>query len=297
MRRRLVLGAALVLGLAVLLKLGWSGFGAPQSSVASSPPPFLQAAFSPSPPPSTTAPLPTSAVALDLPAVPERYRGQIIRQRVRRFPKKLLALTFDDGPSPNLTPQVLRILRENQAHATFFVLGKCVKRWPGLVKQAAEEGHAIGSHSYRHPSSTSPTQAAEELTSTAQLIEQATGHRPVLFRPPYGITVGNLCRTALAEKYTAVLWTISSADSNPIAAAVIARNIIHTPNPGDIVLMHDGATHVETVKALPQVLRELGAAGFEFVTLPRLLQEWDLWLKQEKSQAQVNSPRENAARR
>jgi len=215
--------------------------------------------------------------------VPAKYRGQILRQRVRHFPRKLLALTFDDGPSPSITPRVLKTLREHHAHATFFVLGRSVKRWPELVRQAAREGHAIGNHSYSHPSGTSPAEAASQLQQTAALIEQAAGRKPALFRPPYGITKGNLCQTALAQGYTAVLWTISSADSNPIGPDIIARNIIHTPNPGDIVLMHDGETHAATAAALPQVLDELSAAGFQFVTIPELLQAWDEWEKGQKA--------------
>jgi peptidoglycan/xylan/chitin deacetylase (PgdA/CDA1 family) len=220
--------------------------------------------------------------------IPAKYRGQIIRQRVRHFPRQLLALTFDDGPSPTITPRVLKTLREHQAHATFFVLGRSVKKWPELVRQAAEEGHAIGNHSYNHPSGTSASEAASQLERTAALIEQATGQKPRLFRPPYGITKGNLCQTALQQGYTAVLWTISSADSRTIGAATIAHNIIHTPNPGDIVLMHDGETHAATAAALPQILTKLSAAGFEFVTLPELLQAWEQWQEQqaEKPHAQ-----------
>lgn len=81
------------------------------------------------------------------------------------------------------------------------------------------------------------------------------------------------------------LWTISSADSNPIGPDVIARNVIHTPNPGDIVLMHDGPGHTATAKALPQILRELSAAGFKFVTVPQLLQAWDQWQAHAKAPA------------
>ncbi len=212
-----------------------------------------------------------------VPAVPATYRGQIIRKRVRYFPEKLLALTFDDGPSPTVTPRVLKALREHDARATFFVLGKCAKQWPELVRQAAQEGHAIGSHSYTHPAKTSPAEACSQLERTAGFIEAATGRKPQLFRPPYGITKGNLCDTALTQGYTGVLWTISSADSRPIGASVIAHNVIHTPNPGDIVLMHDAETHPATAAALPQILRELSAAGFRFVTLPELLQAWEQW--------------------
>jgi peptidoglycan/xylan/chitin deacetylase (PgdA/CDA1 family) len=217
-----------------------------------------------------------------VPAVPAAYRGKILRQRVRHFPDKLLALTFDDGPSPTVTPRVLKTLREHHAHATFFVLGNCAKRWPALVRQAAREGHAIGSHSYSHPSKLSPAQACSQLERTAALIEAATGQRPRLFRPPYGITKGNLCQTALQQGYTAVLWTISSADSRPIGHQVIAHNVIHTPNPGDIVLMHDAENHAATAEALPQILTELAAAGFRFVTIPELLQAWEQWRAQHK---------------
>jgi peptidoglycan-N-acetylglucosamine deacetylase len=211
-------------------------------------------------------------------AIPARYRGQIIRKRVRHFPTKLLALSFDDGPDPVITPQVLATLRRHQAHATFFVLGKCAKTHPELVAQAAREGHAIGSHTYSHAAKASPAQAREELSRTATIIGRATGQAPTVFRPPYGITTGNLCRTALSDRYAVILWTISTADSNPIAAAVIAHNAIHTPNPGDIILMHDGQGHVQSAKALDQILTELGQAGFQFVTVPELLSAWDGWL-------------------
>lgn len=211
-------------------------------------------------------------------ALPARYRGQVVRHRVRYFPRKLLALTFDDGPDPAITPRLLATLKKHGAHATFFVLGRCASKQLALVKQAAREGHAIGNHSYSHPQSTSPAVARQELQRTAALIKQATGHQPRLFRPPYGITTGNLCREAQREGYTAFLWTISSADTRPISSATIARNIIHTPNPGDIVLMHDGAGHRATAGALDQILTELGAAGFTFVTLPELLSAWDRYL-------------------
>lgn len=210
--------------------------------------------------------------------VPARYRGQVVRKRVRHFPDRLLALTFDDGPDPQVTPMVLASLKRHGAHATFFVLGRNVRRWPELVKQAAAEGHVIGSHGYSHPERCSPAEAKRQLRDTADLIEQATGHRPTLFRPPYGIATSNLCQTALSQGYAAFLWTISSADSRPIGAETIARNVIHTPNPGDIVLLHDGGGHAATAKALEQILTELEASGFRFVTLPNLLSAWDDWL-------------------
>jgi chitin deacetylase len=209
--------------------------------------------------------------------VPARYRGKIVRQRVRHFPNRIVALTFDDGPDPVITPQVLATLKRHHSRATFFVLGRNAKRYPQLVKQAAAQGHAIGSHGYTHPQRCTPAQAQSELQRTAAIIRQATGKQPTVFRPPYGITTGNLCRQAQAAGYPAILWTISSADTRPISAATIAKNVIHTPNPGDFVLMHDGAGHKATAQALEQILTELTAAGFQFVTIPELLSAWDRW--------------------
>lgn len=210
-------------------------------------------------------------------AVPKQFHGKILHQRVRHFPRKLLALTFDDGPNPQITPLVLKTLRQYNAHATFFVLGQCAKAYPALVKAEAAGGHAVESHSWSHPSSATPEQAAKELGQTAAIIQKLTGKKPQLFRPPYGIANGNLAKLAQKQGYGVVLWTISTADSNPIGPAVIAHNVIHTPNPGDFVLMHDGMGHKATAAALPQVLKELTAAGFKFVTLPQLMQEWVRW--------------------
>ena len=231
-------------------------------------------------------------VAANPTAVPRQFHGQILRKRVRHFPHKLLALTFDDGPNPQITPLVLKTLRQYHAHATFFVLGQCVRTYPALVKAEAAAGHAVESHSWSHPSSTTPASAAKELAQTAAIIQKLTGRKPQLFRPPYGITNGNLAKLAQKQGYGLVLWSISTADSNPIGPEKIARNVIHTPNPGDFVLMHDGMGHKATAAALPQVLRELTAAGFKFVTVPELMQQWASWQAQQKPQPlrQVKTP-------
>lgn len=210
--------------------------------------------------------------------IPRRYQGKRISTRVRYFPHKLLALTFDDGPNPELTPTVLKTLAEYGAHATFFVLGQAAQAHPELLRAIAAGGHTIGSHSYTHPATCTADQARSELARTAAAIQKATGERPTCFRPPYGIVDSKLTHLALSQGYCVFTWTISSADTAKIDAAGIAHNVIHTPNPGDLVLMHDGPGHRETVKALPQILKELGAAGFRFVSLPELLRAWDEWL-------------------
>lgn len=210
--------------------------------------------------------------------IPERYRGQIVSKRVRYFPEKLLALTFDDGPDATVTPRVLEALAAHEARATFFVLGRQARAHPELLRAIVDGGHALGHHSFSHRERLSAAEAAEELERTCALIEEAAGRQPTVFRPPYGIIDSRLCDLARERGHVAVTWTISSADSRPIGAEVIARNIIYTPNPGDIVLMHDGPGHAATAAALPEVLEQLGGAGFRFVTLPELLQAWDRWL-------------------
>lgn len=210
-------------------------------------------------------------------SVPTSYAGRIIDARVRFFPKKLLALTFDDGPDPEVTPKILDTLKEYNAHATFFVLGSYAERHPDLVRRIVGEGHAIGNHSWSHAKKFSAAEAHNELHNTAAAIEKFGGLPTKLFRPPYGLTKSKYSELALQDGYTGVLWTISSADSRPISADVIAHNVAYTPNPGDIVLMHDGPGHSATADALPIILAKLEKDGFEFVPLPELLRAWHAW--------------------
>lgn len=271
------LSCSAALGMLVVILLGLSGCRAPATSHTTAAP--VTPAFEPAAPSKPSPPDSEAAIQFADWTVPERYRGQILRKRVRYFPHKLLALTFDDGPDPQITPQVLKALDEHQAHAIFFVLGQCAKQHPELLREIVAAGHALGNHSYSHPAQPSAEQAVRELEKTEQIIRAATGRKTSLFRPPYGITDNALTRRALAQGYTAVLWTISSADSRPIGPEVIANNVIHTPNPGDIVLMHDGSGHYSTAHALPRILEELGQAGFKFVTLPELMRAWEEWEK------------------
>lgn len=205
---------------------------------------------------------------------PASWQGRIIGHHPRPFKQRLLALTFDDGPSRNVTPMVLDTLKRHGAHATFFVLGPNVSANPGLVRRAVAEGHCIGSHGWSHSSRIGPVAAATEIRRTAEAVRKACGVTPTCFRPPYGITRNGYVFAAAAQRYSIWLWSISSADTARIDAATIARNVIHTPSPGDFVLMHDASGHVPTAQALDQILAELGRAGYRFVTLPEMLRAW-----------------------
>jgi peptidoglycan/xylan/chitin deacetylase (PgdA/CDA1 family) len=229
-------------------------------------------------------------------SLPERYRGHLVIERPAGFPTRIIALTFDDGPDPTVTPMVLQTLAEHGAHATFFVLGQWAKGREELLRQEVREGHCVGNHSYTHPPSTTAAQAEAEVQKTEKVIREAIGIKPTCFRPPFGITNGALAYVAKAHGYAAFTWTLGSADTDKhITVELIESNVIHTPDPGDIVLMHDGAGHEKTTaKALPRILTELTQEGFQFVTLPELMRAWDEWLNAPKPESQPAGPRAGA---
>jgi chitin deacetylase len=232
--------------------------------------------------------------------VPKDFQGTLVRNRIRHFPKKLLAITFDDGPDPKNTPLVLAALAKAKAHATFFVIGRQVDQHPKLVRAIMEGGHAIGLHSYSHKARPTPAQAVQEIDRTVLALKKATGRRTELLRPPYGLTNTNLTNAARKRGYSVILWTVASADTMHINTTSICNNVIHTPNPGDIILLHDGPGHARTANAVPRILSELQKAGFEFVTMPELMRAWDEWKRTPEAKAfqtaRLKRARERAAK-
>lgn len=183
--------------------------------------------------------------------------------------EKLIALTFDDGPSPTTTPIVLDALKKAGAKATFFVVGKNAKAFPKLVAREISEGHQIGNHSYTHPKSTSSAVARQEILNTDQAIKAAGWPEKTMFRPPYGIMKGNLAREGKTLGKTLVLWSATAADTATKDPEIVFKNVCFTPNPGEIILLHDVKPH--TAKALPRILNHLQQKGFRFVTVAELL--------------------------
>jgi chitin deacetylase len=208
--------------------------------------------------------------------VPACYRGRIVHGRVAPLHEKVIALTFDDGPNPALTPMILKTLAQYKARATFFVLGQWAQEWPQLIVQEKAAGHAIGSHSYSHANEdVNAAHAKRELERTATVLEQFAGGKPELFRPPYGYLDWSLPKVAAKSGYCVVKWTICSSDAPVDTPAQIVEAVMRRPQSGDIVLLHDGRGHVNTARALPEILRRLSAKGFKFVTVPELLAKWD----------------------
>lgn len=187
---------------------------------------------------------------------------------------KTIALTFDDGPWPVYTGEVLEALAREKVKATFFWLGRNVTQYPEIARQVAQAGHELGNHSYNHP--IQPMDAAtarQELDQTSQAIEEATGKRPRLFRPPGGHKTNGLVSLARQEGYTVVMWSVQPNDWQPQATPQsIARAVLQQAQPGTVVLLHDGGgDRAATVAALPQIIRSLKQQGYQFVTVSQLL--------------------------
>ncbi|NUU20833.1 MAG: polysaccharide deacetylase family protein [Streptomycetaceae bacterium] len=179
--------------------------------------------------------------------------------------ERCVALTFDDGPSPQ-TPQLLDILARHRAPATFFVVGDAVAAAPAPVRRAVAEGHAIGNHTGSHArlSALTPEAARAEIERDADAVLGAAGVRPTLLRPPFGAFT-----TALrAGPYPMVLWDTDTLDWQHRDARRTVREAMAHVRPGSIVLMHD--TLAETVDAVPELIRRLRAAGYHLVTVPQL---------------------------
>jgi len=183
-----------------------------------------------------------------------------------------IAMTFDDGPSEKLTPQLLDILAQHHIHATFFVIGKNVTQHPEILQRAVREGHEIGNHSWTHPAfaKTRDESVRAELQKTDDAIRAAIGERPVLMRPPYGSITARQKKWINSEfGYRIILWDVDPLDWKRPGPSVVTRRIVKETRPGSIILSHD--IHPGTIKAMPDTFDQLQAKGFKFVTVSELI--------------------------
>ena len=191
--------------------------------------------------------------------------------RQYRAGKKLVALTFDDGPHTATTQPILDILKRRHVPATFFFVGAMAARHPELVRAAAHDGHSIGNHTFHHVTmpALSQADAATEIKACGSVIKAATGAMPHLFRPPGGQYTPQIAGDAAALGYQTVLWTCDPGDYLRLPPAVIAKRTLKTVTPGGIIILHSGVG--ETVRALPSIIESLRAAGYLFVTVDEML--------------------------
>ncbi|MEH2056882.1 MAG: polysaccharide deacetylase family protein [Nostoc sp.] len=210
-------------------------------------------------------------------SIPSSFQGAIIEAAKLSPPQKVIALTFDDGPWPESTAEVLDILKKNQIKATFFVIGQNVKNYPALLKQEVAEGHVIGNHTWHHwYQFLNPQAAAYEIDHTSDIIYQTTGLKTNLFRPPGAIMHNGVVDYARNSKYAIILWSSDSVDYSRPAVPKLIGNVFREAKPGGIVLMHDGGgNRSKTVQALPEIIANFRKQGYSFVTIPQLLEMED----------------------
>jgi len=181
---------------------------------------------------------------------------------------KRIALTFDDGPHPKVTEQILNTLDKYHAKATFFMLGSRVKNYPDIARDVLARGHEIGNHTWNHPVLTKMPmeQVLKEYTSTANEIELALNQGATVFRPPYGATNDNINAQIPVP---VVLWSIDTLDWKHRNSQLVLTYIKNNLHNNAIVLMHD--IHQSTADGLDAVLAYLQSEGYEFVTVSEIL--------------------------
>lgn len=191
--------------------------------------------------------------------------------------EKVIALTFDDGPHPTYTNQILDILKEYDVKATFFVLGKFAEAYPDIIIRQWQEGHEIGNHTYSHVDAKRVSKKVlyNEYKKTQEIIENLINHQPRLFRPPYGSFDSQALDIMEMHDSIIVLWSAhqDSKDwSNPDVEEIVNTTLSNIRN-GDIILFHDYVYYDEssTVEALKEIIPELKSRGYRFVTISELL--------------------------
>jgi peptidoglycan/xylan/chitin deacetylase (PgdA/CDA1 family) len=190
--------------------------------------------------------------------------------------EKKVALTFDDGPNPETTPEVLELLRHEQVPATFFMLGRHVDRWPDVAREVAAQGHTVGNHGFHHRKLhlRGPAYVRVDLALGTDAIESATQVRPTHYRAPHGFRSPWVTGIARELGQRTVGWTLGVWDSDQPGAEAIAERCVEGATPGAIILLHDGdgydpeGDRTQTADALPTIICELRRRGYEFVRLP-----------------------------
>ncbi|WP_413100533.1 polysaccharide deacetylase family protein [Streptomyces sp. Inha503] len=184
---------------------------------------------------------------------------------------KCVALTFDAGPSGN-TPRLLKILKHEKAHATFFMLGrKHIDRHPDLVRRIADEGHELANHTWSHKilTKTDSDEVRTEITRVQTAVKKLTGRTPLLMRPPQGRTderVSKICRELGVAQ---VLWSVTAKDYQTNDSALIEKRVLEQTKRDGIILLHD--IYKGTVPAVPGILAKLKKEGYTVVTVSQLM--------------------------
>ncbi len=185
--------------------------------------------------------------------------------------KKVIAITFDDGPHPNYTPKLLEVLDSHNVNATFFCIGKNAGTNPEIVSEIIKKGHLVGNHSYSHNKLFdlfSSRKMQKEIKETNKLLASIIGNLPLLFRPPFGVTNPMLSKAISRTNMVSVGWSLRSFDTVKGPDAVIAKMVANT-KPGDVVLFHDTNPNIITI--IEEYLLWLNKNDYKIVSLTSLL--------------------------
>jgi peptidoglycan/xylan/chitin deacetylase (PgdA/CDA1 family) len=185
---------------------------------------------------------------------------------------KTVYFTFDDGPNPTWTAEILSLLEEYGAHASFFVIGENAERWPLLVEREARDRDTVGDHTWSHPTLTKLSAGAvfTQLARDKNVIATLTGETPTLWRPPYEAFNPSVVSIASGLGMKMQLWSVSTGDWQLPGTEVIVLRVMAALHNGMVVLFHDGGgyTRSETVAAVAILIPELEAAGYRLAALP-----------------------------
>jgi len=209
------------------------------------------------------------------PAMKKWQQEKILISKIKTD-EKIVALTYDDGPDPVNTPAVLDALKRHNARATFFVLGKRAAANPKIVQRMKREGHELGNHGYSHPDYNKYKKAAisADITQTSEIIRKITGKNPSWFRPPGGYLSYDMVDICRKEKLTIAYWTYQQDSKdwrNGVQAAQIAAHITRHLEPGQIIVLHDGAPNgLQTARATDMLLNSMQKQGYRVVTMSEL---------------------------
>ena len=196
---------------------------------------------------------------------------------VYRFVKtdsKKIAITFDDGPHPYQTKQIMDILDRYGIHSTFFMVGVNVINYPDVAREVIAKGHEVGNHTFTHShlKNLSEERISLEIGKCEDALEELCEYRPHLFRPPEGAINSYISHCSEHYDYRLILWSIDTRDWERKSSAEIASTVLEKVQPGDIILMHDYiGSHSKTAEALEILLPKLIARGYEPVTVSNLL--------------------------
>lgn len=203
-------------------------------------------------------------------------RGNVLPIISRGDPReKVLALTFDDGPHPQYTQQLLAILKRENVKATFFVIGKMAELHPELVKAIAADHHEVGNHTFSHVTLTKIpfSEARVEYRACSDLLKSITGVAPIVCRPPGGDYDKEVVQAATDTGMTTTLWTDDPGDYLSPGTQVIENRTLAKLSNGGIVLLHDGIP--ETLTVLPQIIEYAKKHGYRFTTVSNLPMPYD----------------------